>query len=56
MIYITGDTHGNQVMWDACITPFLKKGDTIIIPGDFGIGFFDGMYGSEELFFDYIAG
>lgn len=43
-------------MWDACITPFLKKGDTIIIPGDFGIGFFDGMYGSEELFFDYIAG
>ena len=56
MIYITGDTHGNQVMWDTCITPLLKKGDMIIVPGDFGIGFFNGKYWSEELFFDYIAG
>lgn len=55
MVYVTGDTHGNQIMWDVCITGFLKPGDTIIVVGDFGIGFFDGRYWSEELFFDYLA-
>lgn len=55
MIYVTGDTHGNQILWDACITSFLKPGDTIIVLGDFGIGFFDGKYWSEEMFFDYLA-
>lgn len=54
MIYVTGDTHGDQIMWDACITSFLKSGDTIIISVDFGIGFFNGKYWSEETFFDYL--
>lgn len=55
MIYVTGDTYGNQILWDACITSFLKPGDTIIVLGDFGIGFFDGKYWPEEMFFDYLA-
>lgn len=54
MIYVTGDTHGDQIMWDTCITSFLKPGDTLIISGDFGIGFFNGKYWSEETFFDYL--
>ncbi len=55
MYYVTGDTHGNQMLWDICITGFLKPGDTIIVTGDFGIGFFKGRYWSEEKFFDYLA-
>ena len=55
MIYVTGDTHGNQVLWDIGITSFLKKGDIIIVTGDFGIGFFNGKYWAEEMFFDYLA-
>ena len=55
MYYVTGDIHGNQILWDACITNFLKPGDTIIVLGDFGIGFFDGRYWPEEMFFDYLA-
>lgn len=55
MIYVTGDTHGNHVLWDACITPFIKTGDVIIVAGDFGIGFFDGKYWTEEMFFEYLA-
>ena len=55
MIYVTGDTHGNQVLWDACITPFIKTGDVIIVAGDFCIGFFDGKYWTEEMFFDYLV-
>ena len=55
MIYVTGDTHGNQILWDLCLTSFLKPGDTIIVLGDFGIGFFDGKYWPEEMFFDYLA-
>lgn len=54
MTYVTGDTHGNQVLWDACITPFMKTGDMIIVAGDFGIEFFDGRYWSEEMFYDYL--
>lgn len=53
-MYITGDTHGNQILWDACINSFLKPWDTIMVPGDFGIGFFDGRYWSEEMFYDYL--
>lgn len=52
MIYITGDTHGNQFLWDQCINTLLKPGDTIIIPGDFGVGFFDGKFWPEEMFYD----
>lgn len=55
MIYITGDTHGNQKKWVEQIQNVLKSGDIIIIAGDFGIGFWNGPFWSEELFFDYIA-
>ena len=37
MIYITGDTHGNQFKWLEQIDPVLKEGDIIIVCGDFGI-------------------
>lgn len=55
MTCVTGDTHGNQVLWDACIATFMKTGDMIIVAGDFGLGFFDGKYWPEEMFFDYLA-
>ena len=55
VVYITGDTHGDQLMWDKCITPFLKSGDKIIVTGDFGVGFFDGRQWPEEMFYDYLA-
>ncbi len=54
MIYITGDTHGNQDKWMEQIDPVLNPGDTIIIAGDFGVGFWNGKYGSEDTFFDWI--
>lgn len=54
MIYITGDTHGDQVMWYNNIDSFLKPGDTIIVAGDFGKGFYDGPFWSEELFYDHL--
>ena len=54
--YITGDTHGNQILWDVCINSFMKTGETITVLGDFGfgIGFFDGRYWTEEMFYDYL--
>ena len=55
MIYVTGDTHGDQILWDACKGNFRKEGDTIIDLGDFGIGFFDGRYWPEEMFYDYLS-
>lgn len=55
MIYITGDTHGNQRKWIEKIQSVLKSGDILIVAGDFGIGFWDGPFWSEELFFDYIS-
>ena len=55
MIYITGDTHGNQYKWVEQIEPVLSCGDTIIVCGDFGIGFWDGKYWDEETFFDFIS-
>ena len=55
MYYVTGDTHGDQILWDVCITKFLTSGDTIIVAGDFGFGFFDGRYWPQEMFFDYLA-
>ena len=55
MICVTGDTHGDQVLWDACINSSLNDGDTIIVLGDFGFGFFDGRYWPEEMFYDYLA-
>lgn len=55
MLYITGDTHGNQYKWAEQIDPFLSSGDTLIVAGDFGMGFWNGRYWSEETFFDFIS-
>ena len=55
MIYVTGDTHGNQRLWEICFSSFLEEGDTLIVLGDFGIGFFDNTYRTEEMFYDYIS-
>lgn len=54
MICITGDTHGEQVMWALNIDPFLKQDDTIIVGGDFGKGFYDGPFWPEEMFYDHL--
>ncbi|MCD8356329.1 MAG: metallophosphoesterase [Clostridia bacterium] len=54
-IYVTGDTHANQVLWDAYISPILQDGDILIVAGDFGVGFWNGRYWSEETFYDYLA-
>ena len=42
MLYITGDTHGDQEEWARFIDPFLKPDDMLVIAGDFGVGFWDG--------------
>lgn len=54
MIYVTGDTHGFQSRWVDNIMPLLSRGDILIICGDFGVGFWNGRYWSEETFYDYI--
>ena len=36
MIYITGDTHGEMCRFDSPQVKKLKKGDTLIVCGDFG--------------------
>lgn len=36
MIYITGDTHGEMYRFDSAKARKLKKGDTLIVCGDFG--------------------
>lgn len=55
MIFITGDTHGNQYKWVEQIEPVLSSSDTIFVCGDFGIGFWDGKYWSEEKFYDFLS-
>lgn len=55
MIYVTGDTHGNQYKWVEQIDTILNAEDTILVCGDFGIGFWNGRYWSEEMFFDYLS-
>ncbi len=55
MFYLSGDTHGNQIVIDDNIVRFLKSGDSIIFTGDFGIGFLDGARWPEEMFLDYIG-
>ena len=52
MIYITGDTHGDQHEWQS-IDALLQPGDTIIIAGDFGY-LWSGSR-SEKEFFDQLA-
>lgn len=54
-IYVTGDTHGNQYKWMEQINQILSPTDKILICGDFGIGFWDGRYWSEELFYDFLG-
>ncbi len=39
MICFIGDTHGNLVLWNTCITNSLNEGDSIIVLGDFGVVF-----------------
>lgn len=55
MIYVTGDIHANQYKWVEQIHPALSSGDILIVNGDFGIGFWNGRYWSEETFFDWIS-
>jgi hypothetical protein len=55
MIYITGDTHGNQFKWVEQMQPILGQHDTIIVCGDFGVGFWDGRYWPEEMFYDFLS-
>ena len=52
MLYITGDIHGDQTIWNTHLLPFLKPGDEILVAGDFGIGFYGGRYLTEDQFFD----
>ena len=54
-IYVTGDTHGNQNKWLKEIDSTLKKGDILIVCGDFGVGFWDGRFFPEEMFYDYLS-
>jgi hypothetical protein len=55
MIYITGDTHGDQDRWQRLIAPTLAPGDILIICGDFGVGFWNGRCWSEETFYDHLS-
>lgn len=55
MIYITGDTHGRQNKWTEQIEPVLQNGDTMIVCGDFGVGFWAADREGEEAFYDQLA-
>ena len=55
MLYITGDTHGNQLKWLEQIHPALSPGDGVIVAGDFGYGFWSGPLGSEDAIYDWLA-
>ena len=58
MIYVTGDTHGgdnSRILWQHYLIPFLSPGDTLIVTGDFGIGFHDTASQTEEQFLDFLA-
>lgn len=55
MIYVVGDTHGNQYQWVEQIEPVLSPSDSILVCGDFGIGFWHGHHWSEEAFFDFLS-
>ena len=55
MYYVTGDTHGEPVIWRGPLDRFLKPGDSLIVLGDFGIGFYGRHKKSEEEFFDELS-
>lgn len=52
MVYVTGDTHGNQHEWQS-IDALLQPGDAIIITGDFGYLWCGSR--REKQFFDQLA-
>lgn len=52
--YITGDTHRNQYKWVEQIEPILSPADKILVCGDFGVGFWNGRYWTEEMFYDFL--
>ena len=54
-VYVTGDTHADQVLMDAYLLPMLKQDDILMILGDFGVGFWSGRYWAEEMCYDYLA-
>ena len=56
MYYVTGDTHGNQMLWDICITCFLKPGDTIIVTGNFGHYYIDRERGEGSMLCTMLSG
>lgn len=51
----TGDTHGNQYKWVEQIETVLSPSDIILVCGDFGVGFWNGRYWSEETFYDFLS-
>lgn len=55
VLFITGDTHGNQYKWVEQIEPILSPADFILVCGDFGVGFWNGRYWSEETFYDFLS-
>lgn len=55
MIFIVSDLHAYQEKWLEQIHPVLRQGDTVIVAGDFGFGFWNGRFFSEETFYDWIA-
>lgn len=48
MIYITGDTHGDFSRFKDAITRKLRRGDTLIVCGDFGF-IWDGSRSEEKI-------
>ena len=54
MICVTGDTHGFQTPWRTCLNNVLHEGDTVIVTGDFGFGFFEGGDHPDDEFYDYL--
>lgn len=48
MIYVTGDTHGDLSRFDSSAVRRFKKGDTLIICGDFGF-VWDGSRAEQKL-------
>lgn len=54
MFYVTGDVHGDQQVWRDNLDKYLMMKDdaSLIVLGDFGIGFYDTLMCNEEMFFD----
>lgn len=55
MIYVVADLHAYQEKWLQQIHPVLKQGDIALVAGDYGFGFWNGRYFSEETFYDWIS-